>query len=401
MKTPRQCVVLVGGLGTRLGQLTADTPKPLLTCGDRPFLAWILRELTRFGFDKCVLLAGYKSKRIEEFCRSVQHWLPKSMNIDISVEPVPAGTGGALWHARHILDDTFLLINGDSWVDFNLARLFTGVSEGSIAHMALRTVEDASRYGRIELNGDRVVGFFEKQNNGPGTINCGMYSLSRQAVDYLSPYCSLETDVLPILASKGLLSGQVVDGYFIDIGVPADYERSQTELPARLRRPAVFFDRDGVLNEDTGWVGTREAFHWVDGAKHAVQAVNDAGYHAFIVTNQAGVARGLYTEEDVHALHQLVCHELREAGATIDDIRYCAFHPEAVVERYRKVTSWRKPDPGMINDLLKTWDVVAELSVLIGDKQSDLDAAMAARIPWKRFEGGRLDDFVRGALKVR
>src|SRR5580658_3777770 len=100
MAAPHQCAILVGGSGTRLGSLTSETPKPLLDCGGRPFLAWVLRELSRFGISEVILLAGYKSQKMETFVQEAQRWLPKQLSIRLSVEPFRAGTGGALWHAR-------------------------------------------------------------------------------------------------------------------------------------------------------------------------------------------------------------------------------------------------------------------------------------------------------------
>jgi len=101
------------------------------------------------------------------------------------------------------------------------------------------------------------------------------------------------------MARAGALYGRRMSGYFIDIGLPADYSRAREELSTRLERPAVFLDRDGVLNENLGWVGSVDRCHWIDGALDAVRAISDAGFHAFIVTNQAGVARGYFTEDDV------------------------------------------------------------------------------------------------------
>ena len=121
--TLRQAAILVGGLGTRLGALTADTPKPLLPVAGKPFLAWLLRELSRFGVEQAVLLTGHLAGRVRESVRSLGSTLPKPMELVISEEPFPAGTGGALWHARHLLDDRFLLCNGDSLLRTNLARL--------------------------------------------------------------------------------------------------------------------------------------------------------------------------------------------------------------------------------------------------------------------------------------
>src|SRR5215467_9917064 len=102
--TVRQCAVLVGGLGTRLGALTASTPKPLLPCGDRPFLAWLLREFVRFGVDEFVLLSGFRAMDVEAAVQSLSALLPREAHIVVSQEPQRAGTGGALYHARDHLD---------------------------------------------------------------------------------------------------------------------------------------------------------------------------------------------------------------------------------------------------------------------------------------------------------
>lgn len=402
MSLPRQCAILAGGLGTRLGTLTADTPKPLLDVGGRPFLAWLLRELSRFGIEDVVLLAGYRSTRVSEFLDRAPRWLPKELGIRVSIEPSPAGTGGALRHASALLDDSFLLINGDSWLDTNLARFMAGASRSdSLCHVLLRAMPDVARYGQVELVGDRILAFRPQAGApGPGLINGGVYVLHKQVLEFVPETASLERDVFPILAERGLLTGQVVEGYFIDIGVPADYARAQAEFPERLRRPAVFFDRDGVLNRDHGWVGTRERFEWQDGARQAVASANDAGYHAFVVTNQAGVAKGFYSEADVVGLHRWMQEDLLRIGATIDDLRYCPHHPQAVLPAYRKDCSDRKPGSGMLLDLATRWEIDMARSFLVGDKESDEIAAVGAGIRGYRFNGGDLSVLVAELLKA-
>jgi D,D-heptose 1,7-bisphosphate phosphatase len=397
VKLPRQCAILVGGLGSRMGQLTAQTPKPLLDCADRPFLAWVLRELVRFGIEEVVLLAGYKSEQITDFCLAVPAFLPKPLSVKVSVEPTRAGTGGAVWYARDLLDDTFLLINGDSWIDTNLARFLAMSAEvpDALGCILLKEMEDCSRYSTVELRGNRVVRFHEKaSSNSPGLISSGIYMFDKDMFSFLTPECSLEIDVLPRLAEKGLLYGQVFEGYFIDIGIPADYERAGEELPRRLMRPAVIFDRDGVLNEDAGWVGTIDRFNWIRGAKDALRHVNDMRLHAFVATNQAGVARGLYTEDDVESLHSHILRDLLCYGGTIDDLRFCPFHPTAAVEAYRRESSWRKPGPGMILDLLDRWGVDGRNCILVGNMETDLCAARNAGIAGRLYSSGNLLEFI-------
>lgn len=167
-----------------------------------------------------------------------------------------------------------------------------------------------------------------------------------------------------------------------------------------MKRPAVFFDRDGVLNEDSGYVFEISKLRWIDGAREAVKIANDAGYFVFVVTNQSGVARGLYQESEVEALHNWMAHDLASVGAHIDAFEYCPYHPNAVIERYRQVSQRRKPAPGMINDLLDRFRVDVDRSVLIGDKPTDLEAARAAGVQGYLYSGGDLAEFLRPLLHL-
>jgi len=402
--TVRQAAVLAGGRGTRLGALTDTTPKPLLRCGDRPFLAWLLRELSRFGVEEAVLLTGHLGGAVEAALPAIAASLPKPLRIVCNRESEPAGTGGALYRARALLDRRFLLCNGDSWLDCNLSRLLADGARdapGTLGRVVLRRLDDASRYGVVETDGDRITGFRKRGAPGQaGAINAGIYLFDRAVLDCIAPSCSLERDVMPALAAQGALRATLADGYFIDIGVPADLARSQTELPDRLRRRALFLDRDGVINIDRGWVGTREHFRFVAGARRAIREASDAGWHVFVVTNQSGIARGLYDEAQFASLSAWMIDAIRGAGGTIDDLRYCPFHPEAPLAAYRRASDWRKPAPGMLLDLIARWQLEPARCLMVGDQPSDLAAAAAAGVPAHLFPGGDLAAFIAPLLNI-
>lgn len=159
-------------------------------------------------------------------------------------------------------------------------------------------------------------------------------------------------------------------------------------------RPAVFFDRDGVLNEDIGYLYRPEDFRWIPGAKEAILHYNRQGYLVFVVTNQSGVARGYYQETDVHRLHQWMQNELTDIGAHIDDFFHCPHHPEGKIVDYAIKCDCRKPEAGLIRQAMAKWHTDPSRSFLIGDKPSDMAAAETAGITGYLFTGGNLYDFV-------
>jgi D-glycero-D-manno-heptose 1,7-bisphosphate phosphatase len=392
--TIEQAVFLVGGLGKRLRDLTTGTAKPVLQVAGRPFLEYLLEEAARHGMKHALLLCGHRG---DDLVRSYDGRSIRGMRIETAVEPAPAGTAGALALAADRLDKQFFLVNGDSLFDFNWLALCPAASDTSplLVRMALAGGVAGTRYGRIGLEG-RQVRTFAPAGSSAEPINAGVYLMRKEIVSKIGAVpCSLERDVLPVLAREGQIEGLVVDAPFIDIGIPEDFERAQTLVPSILRRPAAFLDRDGILNEDTGYVHHRDQVRWVEGAHDAVRWLNDSGYLVFVVTNQAGVARGLYSEDHVNELHDWMNQELAKRGAHIDCAEYCPYHPEGIVERYRRVSELRKPAPGMINKLLAEWPVEASRSFLVGDRTSDVEAAEAAGIRGHLFPGGDLLDFVR------
>jgi D,D-heptose 1,7-bisphosphate phosphatase len=392
-----QAVILAGGKGTRLGPLTAGRPKPLVAVGGKPFILYLIAALRRHGFDDIVLLVGPFA---ETYRAHLGNGAALGVKLTLVPEDPPADTAGALVLAAAHLPSQFLLLNGDSFLDFNFLDLVARQSKRPwLVRLALREVADASRYGSVVMGGDRVLRFGEKSATGAGVINGGVYWLKRAILDEVGPPpASLERDVLPRLAAQGLVRGAIFDGRFIDIGTPEDLAKAGLLLPDWERRPAAFFDRDGVLNRDTGYVHRKQNFVWLAGAKEAIKRLNDHGWLVFVVTNQAGIARGLYRPRDVEQLHRWMNAQLRRIGAHIDAFYYCPHHPEGDNARYRRICDCRKPAPGMLVQAMRDWTVRSEESFMIGDKDTDMMAAQGAGVRGIRYENQNLDTLVADAI---
>jgi Nucleoside-diphosphate-sugar pyrophosphorylase involved in lipopolysaccharide biosynthesis/translation initiation factor 2B, gamma/epsilon subunits (eIF-2Bgamma/eIF-2Bepsilon) len=239
---PGQCVILVGGLGTRLGEHVRETPKPMLDVGGRPFLLYLMAQAARHGFASFLLLAGYQADALRDYflcdewrlllseCEAV-----RNAQVEILVETEPLGTGGALKAAAPHLHETFLLMNGDSYCQCDIGAVCRPFGKPSaVARMALRRVPDCGRYGKVELVNGCVSEFHEKgEVSGPGLINAGVYCLRKEAAGMLpSGKSSLESDLFPFLSRTGRLEGMDVgNGCFIDIGIPEDLKRARSIAP--------------------------------------------------------------------------------------------------------------------------------------------------------------------------
>lgn len=165
------------------------------------------------------------------------------------------------------------------------------------------------------------------------------------------------------------------------------------------KRPAIFFDRDGVLNVDRGYICCREELEWMPGAIETIKMLNERDYLVFVVTNQSGIARGFYREEDVYEFHSYMAEEVERQGAVIHSFYFCPHHPEGKIAGYATVCKCRKPLPGLIEQACREWSVDLSRSFLIGDRERDLEAANGAGIPGYLFSYGNLYDFVQSILE--
>ena len=380
-----ECVVLAGGKGTRLRSVVADQPKCLAPVAGRPFLAWLLDDLREAGFDHIILSLGYKHEAVEA-------WVATRADNDTLtcvVEEEPLGTGGGVRLAlQQATEDEVFILNGDTFfgVDYRAMQAFHRQS-GALATLALKPLRNFDRYGEVTLDErSRITAFREKQPCAEGLINGGVYLLQRNALTAMPEKFSLEKDFFEPRAQEGSLAGFRSEGYFIDIGIPADYDRAQRDFAEGAYRSfpydALLLDRDGVINvlRPGDYVKTIDEFVFCDGALEALRLLNPCFRRIVIVSNQRGVGRGLMTEADLEAIHAWMLARIREAGGRIDRIYVCTATDPADPRR--------KPNPGMAREVLAEFpDIDFARSILIGDSPSDLEFARRAGIPAVRVGG--------------
>ena len=225
----KEAIILAGGFGTRLRSVIQDIPKPMSPIEGKPFLKFLLKQLSLFGFSRAVLSVGYRHEVVSRHFGSSFG----TMQVDYCVEDAPLGTGGAVAKAmRQTSADDVLVLNGDSILLASIDRFYDfHHAQGTPISIALKAEKNFDRYGSITLNGSKITGFEEKRHVDEGVFNAGMYWLHSSVKDFLSvlsvPF-SLEKEIFEKQVFP--LSGCVFHDYFIDIGIPEDYARAQTAL---------------------------------------------------------------------------------------------------------------------------------------------------------------------------
>lgn len=231
-----QAVILTGGFGTRLREVVSGVPKGMADVGGQPFLEYQVRFLQANGVKEVVFCLGYLADQIKEYFGD---GLSLGLRVRYSVEPKPLGTAGAIKYAEKLLDPWFIVLNGDTYVDANVAEVVNfHLQTGASLTLLLVSIGDTAAYGRVEIDSyGKIVGFREKGLAGPGLINAGLYVMEKELLKYIpeGQTYSLEKEFLPGLLRDGIsVYGFIHHGYFIDIGTPENYARAQEELPRRF-----------------------------------------------------------------------------------------------------------------------------------------------------------------------
>ena len=391
----KQVVILAGGLGTRLRAVTGDLPKPLALTDGKPLLGRQLDLVAASGFTEAVVLCGYGAEAIREFCGDGSAW---GLAVTCIEEASARGTAGAVIDALPRLDARFVLMYGDVVLDVDLARLAEAHERHAPAATLLVHPNDHPADSDIvEVDDAGFVRRFHPYPHPAGTdlpnlVNAGLYVLERDAlarVTGLPDKPDFGKAVFPAMLAQGMpLHSYRSPEYIKDAGTPERLEKVGRDLASgrvaalslRTPSPAVFLDRDGVLNVDRGHIARPEDLVLYPDAGAAVARLNRSHFRTVVVTNQPVVARGDCSEAGLARIHARLDMLLaREGGAYVDALYHCPHHPDAGFPGERPELKFacdcRKPARGLIDRAAQDLGIDLAASWFIGDMTSDVELA--------------------------
>jgi D-glycero-alpha-D-manno-heptose 1-phosphate guanylyltransferase len=362
------CIILAGGFGSRLQSVVKDVAKPMAPMGNKPFLHILMDYLHQEGIENFVLSLGYKAETVSAYFKKLS--LPYAIQYIIENEPL--GTGGGIKKALQALDaNELLVVNGDTFFQIPIAK-FIQDAQNSAADffMALMENKNTNRFGSVRLDNELIVDFGTPQTDGLN--NAGVYFLKK--AEFLiaceTDKFSLETEIFPKLIRNKQLKAKCYEAYFIDIGIPEDYQRAKNELgKIRIDQTwTLFLDRDGVINERIvgDYVKRVEDFHFMPGALNAIVEFSKTFQRIIVVTNQQGIGKGLMTERNLLDVHRYMQSEVEKHRGKIDA---AYFAPQLSAEN----SEMRKPNTGMAKQAQTDFpEIDFSKAVMIGDSDSDI-----------------------------
>ena len=373
-------VILCGGRGSRLKKLTINYPKPLLKIEGIPFIKFIINRYQKLNLNKIYLLAGYKGNLIKKKFHLVKHNL---IDTEVIIEKKPMGTAGALSLIKKKIKNKFILLNADSYVEHDLEKFFSKKNSlfGKMILVKNKNYKSNSKLSNLSLKKGLVS--FNKNSN---LMNAGIYFFDKKIFKFIkNTYQSLENEVLPILINKKKICGNITKSKFIDIGIKKNYKIAKKNF--FKRKKALFLDRDGVINKDKGYVHNMKGLEWTKNIFNSLKYANKNFDHIFIITNQSGIGRGIYTEDQFINFQKKIKNIFLKKKIYIDEVYYCPHHPIYGIKKYKIKCRCRKPQNLMVEKAVNDWFIDRKKSLMIGDNLSDEICAKRSniRFAYKEF----------------
>jgi D-glycero-D-manno-heptose 1,7-bisphosphate phosphatase len=370
-------LILAGGRGLRIKHITNQIPKPLIRFNNKPILTLILNNITKYSFKKIIILAGYKGSQIYKKYHNKYFNFNK---IECLIEKKRLGTFGAIINVKKKLTPNFIVINGDTLFNANLEKFLKfNFIKKKIVMMITKNhhYKENKKLTNLNINKKNKIEISNKKK----FINSGTYLISKKILKKeLENKSSLETEIIPDLIKNKSAFGIIENKKLIDIGTNKNLLYAKNNISREINKPAVFLDRDGVINYDYGYVHKYNNFKFKKHVISALKFLATKDIYIFIVTNQSGIARGLFKKKDFYKLHIKVKDFLLKKKIYIHDVKFSPFHIDGIIKKYRKISGYRKPGNLMIEELFKDWNIIRKKSFMIGDSLSDETAATKSKL---------------------
>jgi len=392
----KQVVILAGGKGTRLKEVSGNLPKPMVPVLGKPLLQHLIEQCVEYGITDIKLLVSYKKEVIEDYFGDGDQY---GATIQYIVEDTPRGTAGALMDALPELDEQFLVVYGDTFFDIDLGSFWKfHQDQAGDASIFLHPNDHPHDSDLVEVNSDLQV---QKIHPYPhdnqwrqNLVNAAVYMFNKgalQGVDFVSDRPDIAKELFPLmLESKKKLYGYISTEYIKDMGTPKRLSKVERDvnsgkvksLKKQTPKMAIFLDRDGTINQEVNHLSSQEQFELIDGVGEAICQINAAGILAVVVTNQPVIARGELEESELKVIHNKMDTLLGRHGAYIDRLYYCPHHTDSGFEGEIKALKFdcdcRKPKIGLFTQAKNDLNIVLEKSWVVGDSARDILAAQNA-----------------------
>lgn len=391
----RQAVILAGGQGKRLRPLTYKIPKPMVPVNGRPFLEHLIDLLKKNGIEEVLFLLGYLPEKIikhfgdgSRFGINIKYWIDK-----VSEETI---TGTRLRNSKNLLDDYFLLMYGDNYWPLDLRRLIEYYSENkTLAQLTAYSNKEGLTRNNVLIDKEGYVRKYDKdrKDKNLNAVEIGFFILKKRILELMpNADFSFEHVMLPLLSNMGQLRGYITDHRYYSIADP-----SRLKITEKFLKPKkiVFLDRDGVVNKKPPrwqYIKKWSEFEFLPNTIEALSFLSQKGYQIYLVSNQAGIARGKMTRRDLENIHKRMKEVLKRNKVKINGIYYCPHGWDEGCE-------CRKPKPGLLYQAAREHHFDLTKAILIGDSDADREAGEAVGCRTVQMEGdGDLLGLVKGLV---
>ena len=367
LRKPEQAVILCGGLGTRMRPYTNLVPKPMILCNGKPFLLYLIQQLIDLGVIRFLLLTGYLGDQIEDYFGDGRSF---GCQIKYFRGPIEWNTGRRIWEARSVIDGRFFLLYSDNFVPFPIYKL---LDVHDRCNASLTFMAAPKRPGNIEIDDKGIVQQYDnKRASGMQYVEIGYMVVEKDRTLGLfeSTNCSF-SDVLKSMAKKGEVSAFIQYDKYYSISDPERWRLAETYLRTKK---IILIDRDGVINRKAPpgeYISNWAQFEWIQETRQAMGQLAKAGFKFIVISNQAGVARGLTKSSSLKYIHTNLKKKMLEEGVDVLNIYICPHH-------WEEKCFCRKPMPGLFFKASSEFSFRLDQTVYIGDDPRDCLAARNA-----------------------